>query len=40
MKTYLDCFLCFLNQALRTARMATADERKIKKVVDEVGMIL
>ena len=40
MKTYLDCFPCFLNQALRAARIATTDERKIKKVVDEVGMML
>jgi len=40
MKTYLDCFPCFLDQALRAARIATTDERKIKKVVDEVGMML
>lgn len=40
MKTYLDCFPCFLNQALRAARIATDNEGKIKKVLDEVGMIL
>lgn len=40
MKTYLDCFPCFLNQALRAARMATSDERRIKKVIDAVGMML
>lgn len=40
MKTYLDCFPCFLNQALRAARMATSDERRIKKVIDDVGMML
>lgn len=40
METYLDCFPCFLNQALRAARMATSDERKIKKVIDDVGMML
>ena len=40
MKTYLDCFPCFLNQALRAARIATDDEKKIKKVLDEVGMML
>lgn len=40
MKTYLDCFPCFLNQALRAARIATDDEKKIKSVLDEVGMIL
>lgn len=40
MKTYLDCFPCFLEQALRAARIATDDENKIKKVLDEVGMML
>jgi len=40
MRTYLDCFPCFLNQALRAARIATDDEEKIKRVLDEVGMML
>lgn len=40
MKTYLDCLPCFLLQALRGARIATDDEKRIKKVVDEVGMML
>jgi len=40
MRTYLDCFPCFLNQALRAARVATDDEKKIKRVLDEVGMML
>jgi len=40
MKTYLNCFPCFLNQALRAARIATDDEIKIKRVMDEVGMML
>ncbi|MDY6881119.1 MAG: ARMT1-like domain-containing protein [Desulfatiglans sp.] len=40
MKTYLDCFPCFLNQALRAARIATDNEKKIKRVLDEVGMML
>jgi len=40
MKTYLDCLPCFLEQALRAARIATDDEKKIKKVLDEVGMML
>jgi len=31
MKTYLDCFPCFLNQALRAARITTDDEKKIKR---------
>ena len=40
MKTYLDCFPCFLNQALRAGRIATDDEKKIKRLLDEVGMML
>jgi len=40
MKTYFDCFPCFLNQALRAARIATDDEKKIKNVIDEVGVML
>ncbi len=40
MKTYLDCFPCFLNQALRAARIATDDDKMIKRVLDEVGMML
>ncbi len=40
MKTYLDCLPCFLNQALRAARIATDDEKKVKEVLDEVGMML
>jgi len=40
MKTYLDCFPCFLEQALRAARRATDDEKKIKMVLDEVGIML
>ena len=40
MRTYLDCFPCFLNQALRAGRIATDDEKKIKRLLDEVGMML
>ena len=40
MKTYLDCFPCFLSQALRAARIATDDQKKIKDVLDAVGMML
>ena len=40
MKTYLDCFPCFLNQALRAGRIATDDDKKIKRLLDEVGMML
>jgi damage-control phosphatase, subfamily I len=37
MRTYLDCFPCFMEQALRASRIATHDETKIKRVLDEVG---
>ena len=40
MKTCLDCIPCFLNQALRAARIATDDEQKIKTLLDEVGVML
>ena len=40
MKTYLDCYPCFMDQALRAGRIATEDEGKIKKVLDEVGGML
>ena len=40
MKTYLDCFPCLMRQALRAARIATNDEKKIKTILDEVGMML
>ena len=40
MKSYLDCIPCFFHQALRIGRMATDDEEKIKKLLDEVGMML
>ncbi len=40
MKTYLDCLPCFINQALRAGRIATNDEKKIKKLLDEVGKLI
>jgi len=40
MKTYLDCLPCMMNQALRTARISTNDEVKIKQVLDEVGTMI
>jgi len=36
MKTYLDCYPCFLRQALSAARLAGADERRQKAVLDRV----
>ena len=36
MNTYLDCYSCFLRQALEAARMAKADESQQKVVLDRV----
>lgn len=40
MRTYLDSFPCFVDQALRAGRMTTDDEEKLKRILDEVGMLL
>ncbi len=40
MRTFLDCYPCFLNQALRAGRLATDDETQIKRLLDEVGGML
>lgn len=40
MKTYLDCLPCMLQQALRTGRIATDDERQIKQILDTVGTMI
>ena len=40
MRTYLDCFPCFMEQALRAGRIATHDAKKIKRVLDEVGRMV
>ena len=40
MKSCLDCIPCFFHQALRIGRMATDDEKKIKELMDEIGMML
>ena len=40
MRTYLDCIPCFFNQALRAGRIATRDENKLKKLLDEIGTML
>ncbi len=36
MKTYLDCYPCFLRQALEAARQSGADERKQRAVLNRV----
>ncbi|MBC8359617.1 MAG: DUF89 family protein, partial [Candidatus Aminicenantes bacterium] len=38
MKAYLDCYSCFFNQALKTSRMITSDEKKIWKILNEVSL--
>lgn len=40
MNTYLDCLPCFLYQTLRAARIATNDESKIRRALDEIGMMI
>ncbi|MCK4352253.1 DUF89 family protein [candidate division WOR-3 bacterium] len=40
MRTYLDCIPCFLKQALWASRIITNDEKKIKEILDEIGMMV
>jgi uncharacterized protein with ATP-grasp and redox domains len=40
MKTYLDCYPCFLRQALQAARLAGVDENRQKAVLDLVLGVL
>jgi uncharacterized protein with ATP-grasp and redox domains len=40
MKVYLDCYPCFFQQALNTARMITDDEETIHQVLLEVNTLL
>jgi uncharacterized protein with ATP-grasp and redox domains len=40
MKTYLDCFPCFLRQALEVARMAGADEKRQRMMLDRTMALL
>ncbi len=37
MKTYLECISCFFKQALEAGRMAGADDKTQKKILDEVA---
>jgi damage-control phosphatase, subfamily I len=37
MKIYLDCYPCFLKQALQAGRFATSDEKVLKDVLDAVA---
>jgi len=40
MKTFLDCLPCMMSQALRAGRMATDDEKIIKKLLDSIGAMM
>ncbi len=40
MKTYLDCYPCFMDQALRAGRMATSDENQLKEILDAVAGLI
>lgn len=40
MKTCLECIPCFMQQAYRTACIATSDETKIKEVLNSVGEMI
>jgi len=40
MKTYLDCIPCFFKQALEAARMAGADKKTQKRILNELARIL
>lgn len=40
MKTYLDCIPCFFEQALRAGRIATNNEKLLKHLLDELGLML
>ncbi len=39
MKTYLECFPCFLRQALHLAKICGLDEAKQKKIIDHTGSL-
>ena len=40
MRTYLECIPCFMQQAFRTASIATGDEEKIKEVLNVLGEMI
>ena len=37
MKTFLECIPCFMKQALKSGKIATSDEVKIKEILNMVG---
>lgn len=40
MKASPDCYPCFLIQALKTSRMVTSDEKKIRSILNEVSVAI
>ncbi len=40
MKTYIDCIPCFYRQIIDTARIAGADDKLIKKIIDKSGVFI
>lgn len=36
MKAYLECYPCFISQALKTARLLSKDDKDIKRILDAV----
>ena len=40
MKTYLDCIPCFFRQALEAARIAGANPKTQKRILDKLAKIL
>jgi len=40
MKIYLDCYPCFIKQAIQAGKFVTDDERIIKEIVDGVAEML
>ena len=40
MKTFLECIPCFMNQALKAGKIASKEDEKIKKILNEVGKMI
>ena len=40
MKARLECYPCFFNQALRTSRIATSNEKRIREILNDVSLYL
>ena len=40
MKSSLDCIPCFFEQAIRAGRISTKDEKLVKRITDQLGLML